>query len=195
MLYNLFSTPIAIIEEFLTDQERVKILGVLSELNFGEHGSIENGSSTFEFDADTIGLIDKLITGIDLRQRIEYHINIFGNYYGMNDLIVTNNWINLQNKGSLLKKHCHPNSKLSGVIFLNVDEGSSKLVFENPNPFIHFEDYHNITEYNRTDYNIQPNNNQLIIFPSWLQHSSGYDLNLSNNRTVLSFNSKIIDKI
>ena len=55
----------------------------------------------------------------------------------INKVYVTNqrladSWCNIQGKGSTLDFHIHPNSVVSGVIFLKADEKSSKVVFQNP---------------------------------------------------------------
>ena len=86
-------------------------------------------------------------------------------------------WCNIQGKDSTLDFHNHPNSVVSGIIFLKVDENSSKLVFQNP------------TSLTKEIHQITPKTGLLVMWPSYLRHGSGDSINKSAERIVLSFNT------
>jgi uncharacterized protein (TIGR02466 family) len=87
----------------------------------------------------------------------------------------------------------HANSILSGSLYINVDNESSKLYFDNPNQFIkYFEyNYQELTDYNFEYFYITPKVGDLVIFPSWLTHGSNGEQNNTENRTVISFNTDL----
>jgi uncharacterized protein (TIGR02466 family) len=86
--------------------------------------------------------------------------------------------------------HCR--SILSAALYLNVDEDSSTINFENPNPHISYAYDKNLSrnsEYLFEYYCVIPEPGDLIIFPSWLKHGSMYKENKTVNRTCISFNT------
>ena len=107
-----------------------------------------------------------------------------------NKVYVTNqrladSWCNIQGKGSTLDFHNHPNSVVSGVIFLKADEKSSKLVFQNPLTPIS----PTAVSPHRETYELTPKTGLLAMWPSYLMHGSGPSINQSDERIVLSFNT------
>mgnify|MGYP003320366239 FL=1 len=108
----------------------------------------------------------------------------------MNVVPVTNqrladSWCNIQGKGSTLGFHNHPNSVISGIIFLKADENSSKLVFQNPlDPMSP-----TAVSPHRETYELTPKTGLLAMWPSYLMHGSGPSINQSDERIVLSFNT------
>ena len=90
--------------------------------------------------------------------------------------VITNSWKIVHNKNDWAPIHRHTNCIVSGIYYLNVDKNSGNLVFYSGNkqsvqnngvldiPF-------NINNYNYTSWQIQPVNNMLILFPSFLEHS------------------------
>lgn len=191
-LFGLFSTPVMAFNEFITEEERILLLKEISNIEHSEHGLIDNGAKSTHTSIDR--LVDKLMSKEKklkpLRKKFNSALNEFSKVWGLGSLKLTNSFSNQQTIGSKLKKHCHPNSKVSGTLYLNVDEESSPLYFYNPNPYIQIDDFVVDTEFNWKMFRVQPQNCQLILFPSWLQHSSGDIVNNTENRTVLSINSE-----
>ena len=95
-------------------------------------------------------------------------------------LEISNSWCNVQGEHSKLDYHRHPDSIISGILFLQVDDKSSKLYFQNPN---------NIYVKCDDDICITPEPGLLLMWPSWLAHGSGDDTNMSTERIVVSFNT------
>ena len=111
---------------------------------------------------------------------LDYHKDIEDKI--MNEVYIKNqrmqdSWCNVQGEDSTLKYHKHPKSIISGVIFLKVDENSSKLVFQNPFSFT------------KETYQITPTKGMMAMWPSFLMHGSGDSINKSKERIVLSFNT------
>jgi len=136
---------------------------------------------------------DKILTVISknikelkkIEKRIEIVLDEYTESCNMRKVLLANSWINIQEEKSVLKEHIHPNSVLSAAIFINVDEESSPLVFENPNPYAHFF-ANKIDDLNSS---IKPKNGMMIIFPSWLKHGSNFIENKTKDRIVISFNT------
>ena len=115
------------------------------------------------------------------------------------DFVITNSWLTLHHKGDWAHKHNHKNSLISGILYLSVDELSGSIVF-------HSDDRKNILnqffDFNTIDYNIfnssnwieKPINNDLFIFPSFLEHSVTESHSI-NDRLALVFNVFIKGKI
>ena len=86
-------------------------------------------------------------------------------------------WMIIGYPGSITKPHIHINSVFSGVFYLKSEEDSGDLVFTIPATHMSYITNtispipldHNI--YNATSWTIKPKTNDLIIFPSHLNHA------------------------
>lgn len=105
---------------------------------------------------------------------------------------VLRSWININTPNSYNIRHIHSRSLFSGVFYVSVPEGDSgNIIFHNNNlitnylpPYI-VERWNNVTS---STVNIKPQNNMLLIFPGWLEHS--VTTNITNqNRISISFNT------
>ena len=102
-------------------------------------------------------------------------------------------WININSPGSYNVKHTHPNSHLSGVMWIKAPKDSGNIVFDNPNGH---QTHTEINSYNQEfkdqffvhhAYWLPPIEGRMIIFPSHLQHE--VEENKSNeDRISVSFN-------
>jgi uncharacterized protein (TIGR02466 family) len=108
---------------------------------------------------------------------------------GFDGVRITNSWFNIQKPGSVLKHHVHPDSRVSAALCVDADERSSKLYLENPNPFLHFIRPDRYTEptFELAKFKLAPGD--LILFPSWIKHGSGFETNESEQRIVISLNA------
>jgi len=109
------------------------------------------------------------------------------------EIYVTQSWINRSGPNEYHPRHKHPNSVISGVMYLD-DNGDSKL------PSIRFHRtlemfpldfvYKELNEFNATCREIDPQLGMLILFPSLLEHD--VEKNESGRvRTSLSFNTYV----
>ena len=112
---------------------------------------------------------------------LDYHKDIEDkiiNELYIKDQRLADSWCNIQSIDSTLTYHNHPNSIISGIIFLKADENSSKLVFKNP-----------VLRTQNDTYEITPKTGMMVLWPSYLMHGSGDSINKSSERIVLSFNT------
>ena len=116
----------------------------------------------------------------------EYFLNIVNPKHDVNP-VLTQSWINYSNQGDYHHRHNHPNSYLSGVYYIDVDDTDS-IVFTRPAPssFSIQPKSHNL--YNSDSVWIPAKKDHLIVFPSWLEHEVE-TLNKSHTRISLAFNS------
>jgi uncharacterized protein (TIGR02466 family) len=191
---NLFPTPIAYTQGFLNEEEAKNLLNYCLSIKSKEHSAVTgNGVSThhvsthhysrlFE-DAMKAGVLSKAIY-----ERLGKAILDYATVSGYKYSRITNSWCNVQNNGSGLAKHTHPKSVISGAFYLNVDKDSSPIYFHNPNTFISYFNVSNEVPHGFEWYRFYPEIGDLILFPSWLPHSSGGHKNKTNNRVAVSFN-------
>lgn len=112
-------------------------------------------------------------------------------------LKVTSMWSIINPPGNGNRAHCHPNSLLSGVYYIQAPENAGKIEFIDPRTafVMNQPKYENKKKRPRecwTKVNFNPVPGRMIIFPAWLYH--GVDSNTSKekgraaNRIILSFN-------
>ena len=102
-------------------------------------------------------------------------------------------WVNINSPGAYNRLHSHPNSHLSGVMWIKSPKDCGVISFDNPNG------HHTYAEINSYDqkfndkyfihhsYWLPPIEGRMIIFPSHLQHE--VEENKSNeDRISVSFN-------
>lgn len=94
--------------------------------------------------------------------------------------------------------HCHPNSILSGVAYLDMPYGSSSIEFYDSKDAREFNGLYpkttkknnqleiNINHLNETSHQIPLSEGDILIWESWIKHS--VSKNNSDNRTTLIFN-------
>ena len=125
------------------------------------------------------------IRGLDMHQKDDtVPVNAKSSFDGVTDIVKE------------VSKHTavddsHPNSKVSGVLYLNTSKESNNLIFKNPNPYCKIDAPVNGTEFNFTINEIPVGNGRLVMFPSWLEHGSNYNINKTQGRTMISFNSLV----
>jgi len=118
--------------------------------------------------------------------------NYFRQVYNAKDdvsLYITQSWINYTKEFQYHHKHLHPNSILSGIVYLDVDENNDRILF-----YKH-EDTSNINiphkewnRYNSASWWLPAKTGTVYIFPSTLTHM--VETKKENNlRVSLSFNT------
>ncbi len=105
-------------------------------------------------------------------------------------LKLTNLWININNYKDYNIEHSHPNCVVSGAYYLT--SNNSNIVFVHPAAQLmeydwNFNVINSLNKYNSPNWSINPSQNELLLFPSWLSHR--VEPNLSEeNRISISFN-------
>lgn len=141
-------------------------------------------------DIDFLGELEKNISSCkNLKHNLSLVVNSYSESHGLPPMFITNSWFNIQNEGSVLEQHTHPNSSVSCALYINVDENSSSFVCENPNPYMWNTFFYDKNKKYSTRYvYFNPKIGDLILFPSWLKHGSKQIQNKTHNRVVISFN-------
>lgn len=92
---------------------------------------------------------------------------------------ITTSWINKIPKNDWIQQHSHANSVISGVYYIETTSNCSPIVFNKPflyTNFIHQTvqitfDQNKKNQYNTDHVGIQPETGDLLLFPSWLEHT------------------------
>jgi len=113
----------------------------------------------------------------------QFTVDVFGNRI---DLKITQSWLNVTKKTEYHHKHYHPNSFISGVLYIETSE-SDKIYFHNPTKPQFLNDSKTFTLYNSSDWWLPTSKGSLLLFMSTLEHSVAPVQ--SNKRVSLSFNT------
>lgn len=95
-------------------------------------------------------------------------------------------WLNINPKHSYNLCHTHPQSSLSGVLYLATNKKSGDIVFYNPAPVEHYPTLHGIPSF-PSQYTFTPENGDVLIFPSYLEHCVMPNLS-DEDRISIGFN-------
>jgi uncharacterized protein (TIGR02466 family) len=82
---------------------------------------------------------------------------------------LSNFWVNINEKNNYNVIHSHPQSSISGCIYLKTNSNSGRIVFVNPSPSAHYIFNSNIHGF-WEKYWFLPIVGELIMFPSYLSH-------------------------
>lgn len=180
-LYTLFPTiiykePMGVT---LTDKETTFINNV-PLLDHGLGNSVSE--NTFILDCDELSRLKNALTS---------HLNNYLNDVMKidNTLYITNSWLNLTKRNQEHTLHNHSNSILSGVFYINVSDSQPLITFNRLDyPFLlnmKAKEYHPA---NSIEWNIPVFDNDVIIFPSKLNHAV-LPNDTDNERISIAFNS------
>ena len=109
---------------------------------------------------------------------------------GHQTIQITGCWANINAPGASHKMHAHPNNFLSGVYYVQVQDGADTINFHDPRPEtgIIRPPVTELTVYNTDQVVMTVEDGMLIVFPAWLPHS--VDSNRSGQtRISVSFNA------
>ena len=182
--YSLFPIPIGSFRDFITTEERLKLLDVIKGMEYSNHSALEgdSGSNHKSQCQNPIDFVDD-----NIKQRIQSAVDSYTEESGHAPSKLHTLWSNIQQPGSALMEHCHPSSVLSGALYINVDD-NSVLPVHNPNPYVKFEELYKSTIYNSRGIDLNVSNGQLFLFPAWLRHGNS-TVNHMMNRVAISFNT------
>ena len=87
-------------------------------------------------------------------------------------LELTGCWANISPPGYGHRPHTHPNNYLSGVYYVQTQEGANTISFDDPRPQTNIiaPATSEITDENAGQIHVTTRNGLLVLFPSWLQH-------------------------
>jgi uncharacterized protein (TIGR02466 family) len=110
----------------------------------------------------------------EIREYYQFYLNHFMKsvYAPKNDVevYITQSWMNYTKTGQYHHKHAHPNSWISGCIYINTDREKDRITFYN-------DKYHridlpteNYNPYNSSSWWFSVGTGDIVIFPSYLTH-------------------------
>lgn len=184
----LFSVPVMYIFESgrsLTYNE----FDILNNLKETEH---QNNLSENQYVLNLPGMEDlKLFCQDAINEYAHDTCGVSDNFY------ITNSWTTRNPIGVGHPKHVHPNSIFSGVYYINASEETAPFTLHSESPiFKKFNlEYHytNYSIFNSNDWSFPVKSGSLIIFPSWVEHSSSVNKSTTDRR-LLGFNSFVKGK-
>lgn len=105
--------------------------------------------------------------------------------YSQRDLFITQMWANEYPKGASISAHVHSNSLLSGCIYF--DDNTPTVFHNQRQKQLEMVQVPNttLTPYNSETFTVSAEKGRLVLFPSWLVHSSQP---AAYTRTTVSFN-------
>ena len=107
------------------------------------------------------------------------------------DFYITQSWLNITEPGGFHHEHSHPNSIISGVFYISTEE-DDKISFADPNYKI--KEMIKIKQkefkvWNSPTWFFPSVTNELVLFPSWLNHHVDANENAITDRISISFNT------
>jgi len=189
--WKLFPTLVNYYKQVLSPEQLSTICRHCLEAEAGEHGSfVGEAKSSFGRNAKFIEELEASYPNLKgLRSGLASLLQDFGRELGFEHVALTNSWFNVQRPGSVLKHHVHPDSRVSAALCIHANEQSSKLFLENPNPFLNLirPDTYTESTFEFAKFALAPGD--LVLFPSWIKHGSGFEANQSDARVVISMNA------
>jgi len=189
--HDLFPSPVVQIQgEFdlnSIEEEKNEIENIIKEGMRSNY--VDESTNKFSIDRLILSRLHKL------NKFIEEHINIYVNTI-INpkeklEFYITQSWLNETKPNQRHHVHWHSNSILSGVFYVKCVE-EDKIYFHDPN--IKSKEIISIAQKEYTPWNspswfIPIETNDLVIFPSWLEHSVSKNINATGDRLSISFNT------
>ena len=107
------------------------------------------------------------------------------------DFYITQSWLNITKPGEHHHEHSHANSIISGVFYISTEE-DDKITFTDPNIKLK-----SLIKFEQEEYNIWNSGiwffpsvtNELMLFPSWLNHKVDTNEKATTDRISISFNT------
>jgi len=180
---------ISVLTGFLNLENKDNFIKNLNEIKKGEGRKISNLSGFQSYD---LSHNDEVF--FPFLKEIEFHTNKLAFQLGLQDTLkVSNFWLNVNKYKDSNSLHNHPGAVFSGVYYINVPKNSGAIVFRNP--AIHFLEMYWPNKFVK-DFNcstsslwkINPGNNQVVIFPAWLDHFVEPNMNEMEERISIAFN-------
>lgn len=165
-IHMLFPVPIGKTTLFVGDEMNEKLFSYLSTVEWTPNEGNVNTKNNYLLDLPQFE---------DLKNILETKINDYFHYVYKPStdcsLFITQSWINKTMVNEYHHKHQHPNSFLSGVLYLASDMNTDRVEFFDERIFrqldVETKDY---TILNSKSWWFPVNTNDLLFFPSWLPH-------------------------
>ena len=186
IMHGMFPIPLyAVTREADLDSTEEKEIGNIIEEGMSRNDSNSSTENTYIFKTKLKSL--KQFCEKQLRNYVKEIINPREEL----DLYITQSWLNVTKPGEYHHGHSHPNSIISGVFYISTEE-DDYITFTDPNAklknrieFVQKE----ANLFNSSTWFFQSITNELILFPSWLDHRVKVNPKATTDRISISFNT------
>ena len=186
-IHGVFPTPVYIVKRDtnISPKEAKEIRKIIDKEGMYNNAGNSTSNNSYIFN----GKLKKL------KQFCEEHIKTYVEQviYPKEELdfYITQSWLNITKPGEHHHEHSHQNSIISGVFYISTEE-DDKITFSDPNvklkELIKFEQKeYNL--FNSTSWFFPSVTNELVLFPSWLNHKVDTNEKATTDRISLSFNT------
>jgi len=186
-LHSVFPCPVYNVkrDSNLTPEEEKEIGTIVKEGMKWISGLLQQANDTYIFDTKLKNLKEFI------EQHIKNYVKEIINPKKELDFYITQSWLNVIKPGGNVQQHSHANSIISGVFYISTGEGD-KITFTDPNiklkEMIKFKnEEYNL--WNSTYWSLPSKNNELMLFPSWLNHQVIPNEKATTDRISISFNT------
>ena len=180
------------------DELRTACLAVAQEDSAGQNWSDEAGYKGYTSYASLNELPMPSPIFAELCTRLEPHMLEFAQSLDFDmrghKPIVDSIWINVLEPGGTHTGHIHPNSVISGTIYVDVPEGASAIRFEDPRLAMMMAApprKAKANAHNRSFINVQPSPGTVLLWESWLRHEVPVNM-AREDRISISFNAVLV---
>lgn len=137
----------------------------------------------------------------EFSQLVLSETNNFLNFLGVkrDGHYISGMWANVTNANHRHPVHIHPNSLLSGILYIKTPEKCGQTAFTDPRPAARvFEpNYEKMNEWNSGLFRFPPKKGTMLLWPSWMTHGvdRGFCDDENEDRIVIAFNIMMVGKI
>ena len=180
------------------DELRTACLAIAQEDGAGQAWSADAGYKGYTSYASLDDLTTRNPTFADLCARLEPHLAEFCQALDFemrgHRPVVDSIWINVLEPGGTHTGHIHPNSVLSGTVYVDVPEGASAIRFEDPRLAMMMAApprKARAEAHNRSFVYVQPSPGTVLLWESWLRHEVPVNM-AREDRISVSFNAVLV---
>ena len=178
----------------LNDQIRQATLALAADDVAGQNWSEQNNYGGYTSYASLNDLTWRMPEFAQLETHLTQHAIDFAKEIQLNlgssELVLDSIWVNILEPGGAHAGHIHPNSVISGTYYVDIQDDSSAIRFEDPRLAMMMAAPPRSTSAaleNRTFVSIKPKAGMLLLWESWLRHE--VPMNMSDDlRISVSFN-------
>lgn len=128
---------------------------------------------------------------------IDKNVQKFSNFLGLEDnsLAMSCMWSNVHYNGNSHQVHCHTNSFVSGVLYLQtpetIEDGQGNFFVMDPRSGSRYQqaNYIKPSVLGEKNWHFKPEVGKMLLFPSWLEHGTTFYKNEKNEKRIsIAFN-------
>ena len=185
-LHAIFPTSVYVVnrDSNLSSKEEIEIGEIVKEGMYRNSGNSTSNNAYIFY--GKLGKIKQFC-----EQQIKIYVNETINPKEELDFYITQSWLNITKPGEYHHEHSHANSIISGVFYISTEE-DDKFAVADPNfkikDILKFEPKM-FNMWNSNNWIFPVNNNELILFPSWLAHAVHPNIKATRDRISISFNT------